>query len=70
MPNVALGVLPSAETAKSKKGVTAVAMDIFPEKPVWRIPLDTGEVWVANQLAILGKGITLIQFVTNLSHIG
>ena len=53
-----------------KKGVTAVAMDIFPEKTIWRVPLAPGEVWVTNHLALLGKGITLIQFVTNLSKIG
>ncbi len=55
----------------AKKGVTAVAMDIFPEKALWRgVKLDPGEVWVANHLALLEKGIPLIQFVTNLSQIG
>lgn len=54
-----------------KKGVTAVAMDVFPEKPLWRgVQLEPGEVWVANHLAMLGKGIAMIQFVTNLSQIG
>src|SRR5262249_62408574 len=32
--------------------------------------LDPGEVWVANHLALLEKGIPIIQFVTNLSQIG
>ena len=32
--------------------------------------LDPGEVWIANHLALLEKGIPLIQFVTNLSQIG
>jgi len=55
----------------AKKGVTAVAMDICPEKALWRgVKLDPGEVWVANHLALLEKGIPLIQFVTNLSQIG
>ena len=46
-------------------------MDIFPEKALWRgVKLDPGEVWVANHLALLEKGIPLIQFVTNLSQIG
>jgi arylformamidase len=55
----------------AKKGVTAVAMDVFPEKPLWRgVKLDPGEVWIANHLALLEKGIPLIQFVTNLSQIG
>src|SRR5262245_19716881 len=55
----------------AKRGVTAVAMDVFPEKPLWRgVKLDPGEVWIANHLALLDKGIPLIQFVTNLSQIG
>jgi kynurenine formamidase len=55
----------------AKKGVPAVAMDVFPEKPLWRgVKLDPGEVWVANHLALFEKGIPLIQFVTNLSQIG
>jgi len=55
----------------AKKNVPAVAMDVFPEKAIWRgVKLDPGEVWVANHLALLEKGIPLIQFVTNLSQIG
>src|ERR1700730_12911848 len=54
-----------------KKGVSAVALDIFPEKAIWRgVKLDPGEVWVANHLALLENGIPIIQFVTNLSQIG
>jgi arylformamidase len=53
------------------KGVPAVAMDIFPEKALWRgVKLDPGENWVANHIALLEKGIPMIQFVTNLSQIG
>jgi arylformamidase len=55
----------------AKKNVSAVAMDVFPEKAIWRgVKLDPGEVWVANHLALLEKDIPLIQFVTNLSQIG
>ena len=55
----------------AKKGVTAVAMDVFPEKPLWRgVKLDQGEVWVANHLSMLNNRIAMIQFVTNLSKIG
>ena len=55
----------------AKKNVPAVAMDVFPEKALWRgVKLDPGEVWVANHLALLEKGIPMIQFVTNLSQIG
>jgi arylformamidase len=53
------------------KGVPAVAMDVFPEKALWRgVKLDPGENWVANHIALLEKGIPMIQFVTNLSQIG
>jgi arylformamidase len=55
----------------AQRGVTAVAMDVFPEKPLWRgVRLAPGEVWVANHLAMLNKGIAMIQFVTNMSKIG
>ena len=55
----------------ASKGVPAVALDVFPEKPLWRgVKLDPGEVWVANHLALFEKGIPLIQFVTNVSQIG
>jgi arylformamidase len=62
---------PGVGELMAKKGVTAVAMDIFPEKALWRgVKLDPGEVGVANHLALLEKGVPLIQFVTNLSQIG
>jgi len=54
----------------AEKGVTAVGMDIFPEKATWRVPLEPGEVWMANHIALLEKGIALIQFLTNMSRIG
>jgi arylformamidase len=54
----------------AEKKVSAVGLDIFPEKPVWRVPLDPGEVWMANHIALLQKGIAIIQFLTNMSRIG
>lgn len=55
----------------AEKGVPALAIDVFPEKPLWRgVKLAPGEVWVANHLALFRKNIPLIQFVTNLSQIG
>jgi arylformamidase len=55
----------------ASRGVPAVAIDVFPEKALWRgVKLDPGEVWVANHLALFEKGIPLIQFVTNMSQIG
>ena len=45
----------------ASKGVPAVAIDVFPEKALWR---------GVNHLALIEKGIPLIQFVTNMSQIG
>jgi kynurenine formamidase len=54
-----------------QKGVAGLAIDVFPEKPLWRgVKLDPGEVWIANHLALMQKNLPLIQFVTNLSQIG
>lgn len=53
------------------KGVAGVAIDVFPEKPLWRgVKLEPGEVWIANHLSLLERNLPLIQFVTNLSQIG
>ncbi len=55
----------------TKKGAAGLAIDVFPEKPLWRgVKLDPGEVWIANHLAMMEKNLPLIQFVTNLSQIG
>ena len=52
-------------------GAAGLAIDVFPEKPLWRgVKLDPGEVWIANHLALMQKNLPLIQFVTNLSQIG
>jgi len=62
---------PGVGALMASKGVPALAMDVFPEKPLWRgVKLQPGEVWLGNHHALLGKGIPLIQFVTNLSQIG
>jgi kynurenine formamidase len=55
----------------ASKGAAGLAIDVFPEKPLWRgVKLDPGEVWIANHLAMMQKNLPLIQFVTNLSKIG
>jgi arylformamidase len=54
----------------AEKGVPALGMDVFPEKATWRVPLEPGEVWMANHIALLEKGIAIIQFLTNMSKIG
>jgi kynurenine formamidase len=62
---------PGVGAMMASKGVTALAMDVFPEKALWRgVKLEPGEVWLGNHRALLEKGIPLIQFVTNLSQIG
>src|SRR5438477_910585 len=62
---------PGVGALMASKGVPALAMDVFPEKPLWRgVKLEPNEVWQANHLALMAKGIPLIQFVTNLSQIG
>jgi arylformamidase len=53
------------------KGAAGLAIDVFPEKPLWRgVKLDPGEVWIANHLALMQNSLPLIQFVTNLSQVG
>ena len=62
---------PGVGAYMASKGVPALAMDVFPEKPLWRgVKIEPGEVWQGNHLALMDKGIPLIQFVTNLSQIG
>lgn len=62
---------PGVGALMASKGVPALAMDLFPEKPLWRgVKVEPGEVWQGNHLALMAKGIPLIQFVTNLSQIG
>jgi len=62
---------PGVGAMMASKGVPALAMDVFPEKALWRgVKLEAGEVWQGNHLALMAKGIPLIQFVTNLSQIG
>ena len=62
---------PGVGALMASKGVPALAMDVFPEKPLWRgVKVEPGEVWQGNHLALMQRGIPLIQFVTNLSQIG
>jgi kynurenine formamidase len=67
MPYLERGVAEYVAT----KGAAGLAIDVFPEKPLWRgVKLDPGEVWIANHLALMQRNLPLIQFVTNLSQIG
>ena len=59
---------PGVGELMASKGVPALGMDIFPEKPLWRgVKVEPGEVWQGNHLALMRKGIPLIQFMTNLA---
>lgn len=49
--------------------VPAVAMDCFPEKAWWRVPMTPAERAI-NHKTWLGRGITMIQFLTNLAALG
>jgi len=62
---------PGVGELMASKGVPALGMDVFPEKPLWRgVKVEPGEVWQGNHLALMRKGIPLIQFMTNLAQIG
>jgi arylformamidase len=59
---------PSVGAWMEARGVAAVAMDCFPEKPFWRMTL-TPEERGANHKRWLKTGIPLIQMLTNLDRI-
>jgi kynurenine formamidase len=62
---------PGVGALMASRGVPALAMDVFPEKALWRgVKLEPGEIWLGNHQALLAKGIPLIQFVTGLAQIG
>lgn len=50
-------------------GVAAVAMDCFPEKPVWRMTVEPHERR-ANHRRWLKAGIPMIQMLTRLDELG
>lgn len=60
---------PSVGEWVEARGVAAVAMDCFPEKPFWRMTLTPTERG-ANHKRWLKAGIPMIQMLTNLGSIG
>ena len=60
---------PSVGEWTNARGVVAVAMDCFPEKPFWRMTLTSAERG-ANHRLWLKAGIPMIQLLTNLDRIG
>jgi kynurenine formamidase len=60
---------PSVGEWTAAHGVAAVAMDCFPEKPFWRMPLTPAERG-ANHKRWLKAGIPMVQLLTNLDRIG
>ena len=60
---------PSVSEWTMARGVEAVAMDCFPEKPFWRMTLLPAERG-ANHKRWLKAGIPMIQLLTNLGSIG
>jgi kynurenine formamidase len=59
---------PSVGEWTMARGVVAVAMDCFPEKPFWRMTLTPAERG-ANHKRWLKAGIPMIQLLTNLGRI-
>ena len=60
---------PSVGEWIATRGVAAVAMDCFPEKPFWRMTLTPAERG-ANHKRWLKAGIPMVQMLTNLDRIG
>ena len=60
---------PSVSEWTADRGLVAVAMDCFPEKPFWRFTLQPHERG-ANHKRWLGNGIPMIQLLTNLDQVG
>ncbi len=60
---------PSVGEWTAARGVAAVAMDCFPEKPFWRMTLTPAERG-ANHKRWLKAGIPMIQLLTHLDRIG
>jgi arylformamidase len=60
---------PSVGEWTKARGVVAVAMDCFPERPFWRMTLTAAERG-ANHRLWLKAGIPMIQLLTNLDRMG
>ena len=60
---------PSVGEWTAARGIAAVAMDCFPEKPFWRMTLTPAERG-ANHKRWLAAGIPMIQLLTHLDRIG
>jgi kynurenine formamidase len=60
---------PSVGEWTASRGIAAVAMDCFPEKPFWRFTLGPAERG-ANHKRWLSAGIPMIQLVTRLDQLG
>ena len=66
--NETIHLEPSVSEWTAARGVAAVAMDCFPEKPFWRMTLAPAERG-ANHKRWLRAGIPMIQLLTNLGDI-
>lgn len=60
---------PSVGEWTASRGIAAVAMDCFPEKPFWRFTLGPTERG-ANHKRWLSAGIPMIQLLTHLDQLG
>lgn len=60
---------PSVSEWTTERGVPAVAMDCFPERPFWRTTVKPEERGI-NHKTWLKAGVLMIQFLTNLASLG
>ena len=67
--NQTIHLEPSVGEWVERQGVSAVAMDCFPEKPFWMMTLTPAERG-ANHKRWLKAGIPMIQMLTALDRIG
>lgn len=61
---------PSVGELLVSRGVSAVAIDCFPEVPFWRFPPDPNRPRGPNHLKLLGNKTIIIQMLRNIAAIG
>lgn len=58
----------SAAELLAERGVSAMAMDFFPEAPFW-LGIETGGPIGENHITLLGNNVIIIQLLTNVSQL-
>ncbi len=65
-----IGLDPSVSELMIERGVSAVALDFFPEAAFWRPPGPPPEGPGINHRRLLGNGIIIIQMLTGIGELG